>query len=254
MVEDLYLYKFRSINKWLIEGIVKNTIYFAHPAELNDPFDCQVDLGGALSRAIAEAKGDRHDFLKRFLDNEEFINNWHNVIGNMGVFSFSLYRQAILEETLMWSHYAEEHRGVCFQYVIPETFIKKLMDDSEDTRLVCAAEVDYSEDGFVEFLLQAPLIDYDFTAALLRKYLFKKSPSWRHENEGRMLLRRSGTLHLPPRCLKSVCFGVRSSVSDRELVRKLASDYAGCDEVYKVVRGDGDHKLKVEIHGEGFDS
>jgi hypothetical protein len=42
--ESFVLYKYRAINKRLIESLINQTLYFARPDELNDPFDCRIDL------------------------------------------------------------------------------------------------------------------------------------------------------------------------------------------------------------------
>lgn len=53
--ESLILYKFRKIDKRLIESLVNQNLYFANPTSLNDPFDCQIDLEAALKRAELSA-------------------------------------------------------------------------------------------------------------------------------------------------------------------------------------------------------
>ena len=55
--ESFVLYKFRAIDKHLIESLVSQSLYFARPDALNDPFDCQIDLKAALKRAESSAGG-----------------------------------------------------------------------------------------------------------------------------------------------------------------------------------------------------
>lgn len=38
------LFKFRTINKYLIESLVNPSIFFPKPENLNDPFDCRPNL------------------------------------------------------------------------------------------------------------------------------------------------------------------------------------------------------------------
>lgn len=147
MSDHLHFYKFKPINKWLIESIVNHTIFAPRPADLNDPFDCQVDLERVFKRAISLASGEKREFIKSFYENKEFLENWKNEISVKGVYSFSLINNKILSEPLMWSHYADEHRGVCVEYIVPSQYItKNLMQDNLENTLVACCDVKYQND------------------------------------------------------------------------------------------------------------
>ena len=247
MPESLHFYKFRSINKWLIESIVQRTIFAPRPENLNDPFDCQVDLESVFERAISLATGEKLNFIKSFHKNKAFIEGWKNEIRSKGVYSFSLINSEILSEPLMWSHYADEHRGVCLEYILPKDFIvENLMRKDSGNSLVVCGRVDYQDNAFVKCILEAPQDLYKFAEALLHKYLLTKSPSWRYENEGRLILRKSGSIKLPNECLRRVYFGLRSAESDIDLITELAKSYSGCHSFYRVIKGNGDYELISE--------
>jgi len=244
MSDALQFYKFKPINKWLIESIVHRTIFAPRPEDLNDPFDCQVNLERVFERAISLASGEQLDFIKSFYDNKAFIENWKKEISSKGVYSFSLINSEILSEPLMWSHYADEHRGVCVEYILPKEFIFEnlLAQDLENGLVVCNS-VDYQDNGFVECILEAPQDLEGFAEALLRKYLLTKSPSWHYEKEGRLVLRKSGIIKLPKESLRRVYFGLRSAESDIELITELARTYSGCNSFYKIIKGNGDYEI-----------
>ncbi|MFP6797992.1 MAG: DUF2971 domain-containing protein [Pseudomonas sp.] len=244
MSDDLHFYKFRAINKWLIESIVNHTIFAPSPTDLNDPFDCQVDLERVFERAISLASGEKLKFIKSFHENNAFIDNWIKEIGTKGVYSFSLINSEILSEPLMWSHYADEHRGVCMEYIVPKEYIDEtFMAKDHENRLLVGGSVEYQDDGFVECILNAPQDLEQFATALLRKYLLTKSPSWHYEKEGRLVLMKSGSINLPRGALRRVYFGLRSSESDIRLITELARTYSGCNSFYKVEKGSGDYEL-----------
>lgn len=252
MTDDLHFYKFKPINKWLIESIVQQTIYAPTPSELNDPFDCQIDLerilSRALSRAMEHANNDQINFIKSFYESKNFIDNWKATIKTKGVYSFSFdnYLSPILNEPLMWSHYADEHKGVCLEYIIPKQYIvENLMSEDMDNRIVIAGNVEYKQSSFVDCILTAPQHTKEFTEALLRKYLCTKSPSWKYEQEGRLIMWKSGTIKLPKESLKSIHFGIRATPSDIDLVKKLATTYSNCNNYYQIVPGD-DYSLNCE--------
>ncbi|GAB6139882.1 DUF2971 domain-containing protein [Methylosoma difficile] len=247
MSDSLHFYKFRSINKWLIESIVQRTIFAPRPEDLNDPFDCQVDLESVFERAISLASGEKLHFIKSFYENKVFIENWKNEMSSKGVYSFSLINSQILSEPLMWSHYADEHRGVCLEYILPKEFIlENLMAQHLENRLFVCNSVDYQDSGFVECILKASPDLERFAEDLARKYLLTKSPSWHYEKEGRLVLRQSGSIKLPNESLRRVYFGLRSAKSDIELITELARSYSGCNSFYKAIKGKGDFEFKFE--------
>ncbi|NJA06670.1 DUF2971 domain-containing protein [Methylococcaceae bacterium WWC4] len=244
MSDSLHFYKFRPINKWLIESIVHRTIFAPRPADLNDPFDCQVDLEKVFERAISISSGEKQKFIRSFYENKEFIENWKKEISSKGVYSFSLINSEILSEPLMWSHYADEHRGVCIEYILNKKFItENLMSEDDVNHLVVCNSVEYQGNGFVECILKAPQDLKTFAEVLLRKYLLTKSPSWHYEKEGRLVLRQSGSINLPNESLRRVYFGLRSSESDIKLITELARAYSGCNSFHKVTKGNGDYEL-----------
>ncbi len=37
------LYKYRKIDKYLLESLINNELYFSHHSKLNDPLDCKIN-------------------------------------------------------------------------------------------------------------------------------------------------------------------------------------------------------------------
>jgi len=60
MDKNCHFYKFRRIDKYTIESLVTPSLYFARPSELNDPFDCQINLDITLAAAAALSEGFPH--------------------------------------------------------------------------------------------------------------------------------------------------------------------------------------------------
>lgn len=46
-------HKFRALNENFWKNLVASTVYFSAPKQLNDPYDCQIDLVKALGLANA---------------------------------------------------------------------------------------------------------------------------------------------------------------------------------------------------------
>ena len=82
------LYKFQSFSVNALSSLSENYLYFANPDQLNDPFDVASE---SLEKQFKNLKLNKYDFKLCSLSQ---INN----------------------NKLMWSHYTQEHTGICVGY------------------------------------------------------------------------------------------------------------------------------------------
>ena len=234
-MKDTFLqFKFRTINKYLIESLVNPSIYFATPAELNDPFDCRLNLRRSFQRAASYATDNRKKWLHHVMSIPNFIENFDSLINSVGVCSFS----SIMEETLLWSHYADQHRGVCLTYEFPTSF---LLDTQ--FKLTVGGPVIYMEEPLTEWLRNGPIEDMElesFVKELLHILLKTKSPSWAYEKEARLIRSKSGDCAICGAFMKQVCFGLQTPQRDIDLIIRLSSDYCGCTRFARMVSDETD--------------
>ena len=216
------LYKFRKIDKWLIESLVNRSLYFAQPKALNDPFDCCIDLKQAIGRAASSAKGDRKTYLSSLLENPVFFKTWEARIANLGVCSFSRANR----HPLLWSHYADEHKGLCLEFRFRTAYLL-----NRDLNLTTAGNVEYHSEPLKAWLKKSPLEDKLFVFELIHKYLKTKSPAWKYESEARMLGNKPGvvTFNRQESFLNRICFGIRTPDADISLIRTIAQTYSDCN-------------------------
>jgi hypothetical protein len=142
---------------------------------LNDPLDCRPRLTNVPAPQTAtdlHAAAFERDFLEKFQI-------------EIGILCFSKY----IEEPLLWSHYADSHRGIAlgFEYTELPTTFAKIVYRPDNTR----AELDYEE-------ARNSLDDEDRLIGTLKSSFTTKASSWLYEQEYRQFvkLRRSGE----PRC------------------------------------------------------
>lgn len=220
-----FLFRFRSLvpaSKPYVEASIRNNeIYFAAPSDLNDPYDCQLalDITGTDQEWIAHVRTslkmqndrrkkklglmERHRQAKNYvaqgdhrkLDGKDFAK----MTNNFGVACFS----GLMNNQLMWSHYANNHRGICLVY-------KPALDTSG--LLSRAYEVEYKEE-----YPQVRLVDFSkLQEVAVNRLLLTKSKDWAYEAEFR-LLRPFGakeSLHHSPPALVGVVLGARISTED----------------------------------------
>jgi len=200
-MKEITLFKFRIIDKFLIDALVNGTIFCARPDRLNDPFDCQVDIRKAVDHAISLLSGKKKQNLVKFSKPNGLFDKIQNSIKNVGVCSFSL----VLEEPLLWSHYANGHKGLCLHYEIPFQYF------FEPSKTIDGAilPVDYGDNPLTEWLIEnAPekskINVSEFSNKLVEKVLSIKGKGWSYEKEARIICNREGAFAIPRSCLKRV--------------------------------------------------
>jgi len=242
MDDHRYYYKFRSINKYLIESLVKGTLYFAAPNKLNDPFDCQVDIKKAINNAISSPKISKagRNFLKNIYEDEEYFDNAQKRLKKLGICSFSLK----LEEPLLWSHYADEHRGICLVYQL--SFDMATIPGAElITKRISRAPVQYGKNPITDLMIieasdpesshYSENYKKDFLERLELIPSNKKNECWSYEKEIRLIIDKEGVLPVPKNNLKQIIFGLNTSESDMDLIRQLV-DNSGYSVKYRQMK------------------
>ena len=212
---DYNLFKFRAINKHLLSALVKGELYFARPSCLNDPFDCRVDLVTVLENAISVAQQPARGNLEKLRAMHAFLAKVQADLANMGVCSFSLEQI----NSLMWAHYADNHRGVCLLYSFPESFFH-----DRAARILGVDAVDYRPNSIRNLLLEwapHPGTFEGFGIPLIKKALTAKAGPWKYENEVRILRTTHGAEMIEKNCLKQVCFGLETPDGEIALVTEL---------------------------------
>ena len=239
---DYCCFKYRAIDKRLVEQLVSSEMYFPYRAQLNDPFDCNVDIVRALDHVIASGDCKEPGLLQKFKQDEAVSQRFSNNVGEMGIGSFSLSNN----ETLLWSHYADDHRGVALRYDFPKAFL-----DNENEILGVSA-VSYAPNAISDWLTENAHLYRDdhreFIIGLLKKVLMSKAPAWEHEQEARIVRPKSGVFALPRGTLTHVIFGLQTSQQDQKVVRSLVDKYYDGVRFGRVVRTDDDFGIgTIEI-------
>ncbi len=178
--------------------MIYNEIYLASPKDFNDPFDCRItpnlksltkeeeeqyiiDMGIANYQVIEEEQRDLELVLKKFefrlRDKDKLQKEYNTLLYNdqdkyYGIFSLSRRWNSIL----MWSHYANCHRGFCIGY-----WFNKLMKSNNFDK---SGYVDYRKD-YPTIKPRAPKKD---EAMIINFFIetFTKSDEWTYEEEFRL--------------------------------------------------------------------
>ena len=208
----------------MIDSLVHSQLYFAHPEDLNDPFDCKVDIEKSLRKAISQSSGSGRQTLEILLNDEllKEINKVHQqILKDWGVFSACSNPKA-LNCSLLWSHYADGHRGVCLIYATPTTNFLKT------NKIIGGLPVEYGSDQLTEWFKELPANENIYNRAfeeIFKKVLTVKDRCWKYEVEWRMIRMTSGIVSIDKSYLQHVCFGLNASEGEIKLIREILEKF-----------------------------
>ncbi len=241
-MEANHILKFRKIDKLFINSLERSQIYFARPEELNDPFDCKVNIEKSLRRAISQSSGSERETLENILNNDEVLKLFNQVqqeIKGYGVFSGS--HKPALESSPMWSHYADKHRGVCLIYAIPT----EPMDFFKKNQIIGIQNVIYGPNQLTEWFKKLPANKNIHNCAfedMIKIFVKIKHISWKYEDEVRMIRKTSGIVSIDKSYLQHVCFGLNAS---EDLIREILIKFNYDVGYSRMHKGDSDFALRA---------
>ena len=250
------LYKFQSFEgKSSIENLRRSQIWFSKPAGLNDPFDCTIpvkfidtDNEDVMTKFMENyyfenlrksgnaeeiSKFKQEHFRNGKLDQEtliqadkmirEFSQQQTKKYLNTGVACFTTE----LTNILMWSHYANGHRGFCLEFdteYFPSSakLIKVIYGSSYPTLS--------PEDLFKE-------------PHKLGEPLYTKSKDWENEEEWRLIMKKGdSSFEYNPKALTGIYFGYWALKENIDKIITLPAKSA--PRLYQMQRSKTEFKLE----------
>jgi len=246
-VNDQVLYKYRSFNCRSLSMLKNREFYFSDPKHFNDPVDCQISIYGAVKTAVELAE--KEDLtvkakLQKLKSLDYIYTKMENDVKGAAVFSLSKEENNVL----MWSHYADSHKGFCVGFTLSSAFTEY----NKANAIIGTNEVHYSENNpFVDYFLEFARCSHppewkEFWVPLISMGFVVKSKSWSHENEVRIIRGMPGKVQFSPSELKVVIFGLQMKLKKRNKIRKILSgvewDHV---QMKEVIREHDGFKLKV---------
>jgi hypothetical protein len=246
------LYKYCKVDKYTKEIFLEQALFASSRDKFNDPFDCRIKLSTectldefreavntdhlGLQRFIAPDK-DREAQIKSLYERKHlFFNgraeeNLQQFVSETGILCFS----ELNDHILMWSHYADYHRGICliFDTEAGESLFKIERDSQYNTRKI----------SYCNTLPVFECFNTELTEVAARA-IFRKSPIWEYEKEWRIIKCRGANekIDLPRRTLVGVILGSKISLEDRANVEELCRKVDPALKIYK-------SSLKEDVYG-----
>lgn len=256
------LYRYRKCDVNSIREIVNSEFYFPSPLMFNDPFDCRSSFSiddasdddfSAFFRLILQA-GEPNSSPEEVDDKvnavmekqlhrepawrEHHQNVWTKSVeeqsGSLGVLCLS----EVNDDILMWSHYADNHRGFCLQF--DKAGIESSLSNCKPVRY---------RDSYPTL---NEVVQCDLTE-MTHLYLLSKSRHWAYEREWRILFDPERQSPKPGNrvvaydtgLLTGIIFGCEMPSDTRRFVQNLVRHRDGI-KIYEAEKSKNDYKIRVE--------
>lgn len=257
-----HLYKYRALTpetEARVQAIFeRQELWFAPPETFNDPFEARFDLYADASREAKErflsdilaADHPGHPHIARARAREAFDYGAdlfpvveRSIRENLGASARRdpavLSLCARCDHVLLWSHYADSHRGICLGF----------RTDRSDSLFSHALPVKYRPD-FPRVSLYESTPDERFYAACLTK-----ADVWSYEEEWRVVAmpppfyRSAGLFRFPPDALAKVVLGALIADECRAKVLEWVQAYPSAIEVAQAQLLPNQYGLSIETLG-----
>lgn len=199
------LYKYRRVGKYTEKIFTEHILWFDHPINFNDPFDCWAYVDEFNTKDLINIQAVKSFLMENQL-NENCLPSYNkeklkkcvdSVLNMVGICCFSKKKDNIL----MWSHYSDFHKGLCIEF-----------DTKEDSNLFhVVVPVNYVE--------KIPLYNHSSDRdKIIEKLIQSKAKDWAYEEEIRVLKtgkeienNNGQAFKFNPQALKKVIFGCKAS-------------------------------------------
>lgn len=212
----MILRKYVKCSVYDIENIARKSICYTTPECFNDPIDAYflnspVDKFKTI-KAILTSEIINQIRISCFFDYEKIRDTNKNTLTP--------------QELLMWTYYANSHKGICLEYDVPRNnfdFIEPTNDFDETRKFI--QEVRYIDNLAIDYnQLFRNIADYKGYEDLLQTVYFAKDKAFENEKEIRALIYdKSGTNYLPAEFpyLKKIVFGYKCSKDTKYVINCL---------------------------------
>ena len=228
---------FRNFNQFTLSDLINNELTLCSPKLMNDPYDTLFLKWGEYQNNKAE--------------NKKHIKYLSDAFNYYRIRSFSLpidnNNNKMIENILMWSHYAGNHEGFCIEYKLS----KETFNITKDEYVVRLKKIIYRDDDNNNKdnnnNKETPIINLETNTISTNLGLCRKHPLWEYENEVRLIAYVPGNeknyyqIPLGNSTIESVYFGYKCSeehiktimniLSDKIPYYKMESDYSN---IYKL--------------------
>lgn len=251
--EVLYRYKYLPFNEGSLKVITEGTVKFTCPLDFNDPFDCQpvayIDKQVRKKEYFkwAESQMSHLSPAKRVQEINKLYRRLSNAIHSGDILNMNLKQVGVLSlsrtcnDILMWSHYAENHKGFVVGFHYQNTYESSF---EKGIAHLLPYRVEYKE--------ARPVFNFSESHEIM-KCMLVKSPQWKYEEEERAFTFNQGPgIHKYDKENRLYCViaGAKIEPENLKLLKDAvlkASDELGREIKFKQAKL-SDKSFSIDIH------
>lgn len=245
------LYKYQPVTAQTLQNLKRCTLWFSPPASFNDPFDCalkvvraeNIDFERVWQHLEATTSIDP-EFATSMRPDGELSDEFRASTARGIESAFGKIRDQNLNQRgvaclsakrdnmLMWSHYANGHRGFCLEF------------DTSCEPFCQAKQVIYS--SAVPQLDPVEYLAYDATKPNpLDTMMLTKHECWQYESEWRLVHANANTAYTyDHRLLTGIYFGAAMPEAQMDMIAQLLLGAPTC--LYRFRAVDGSFGIEAE--------
>lgn len=217
------LYKYRPVNEYSLKNLAENTVWLNTSDEFNAPFDSVFSCVSQEENIIDTARAwfDKTNYPKEIrglyesliklsvnLKNNDFSSEMKQ---NVGVYCLTTENDSIL----MWSHYADYHKGFCIGYDTLK-FTEKIHTNN-------LYPVIYTDSMFDLYKHMGDLQDGKTNHFALKLAAMYKATCWSYEKEWRLIWQGLSGLGIYHNAINfpqptEIYFGAKTSECDKKRI------------------------------------
>ena len=248
-----FLYRYCAINNFSLNSLFTNTIFVSDPSKFNDPYDSTFALTYNLGKQLLDDAASAFDKSSKYYENYkqlfdgnlsekdelcryEIYRNFCDA-GSLGGILLDQHQKAkefvrnrsvaclsALEPTqpkaiLMWSHYAEQHKGICLAY--NKSKLESALNNT-NVKFILEPVVYKSNRNIYEKIPDSIGYDFGSIERFLLDSLFRKANFWRYEKEYRLVAESAPQSIDCAGALEKIYFGTRTPSVDMDTIFSFA--------------------------------
>lgn len=251
------LYRFRPLsdnNDYEFENLENDKVWLNCPDNFNDPFDSKPLYNP--DKLYNLLKNDSE--LKKFVTEKDadYINNLYHktYVEYCKNYRIGCFTENNYTNILMWSHYANAHKGFCLKYDftdkkqnIPENLLNSICPVIYSNQIFDITEYLYSSTKNVTAYLKDNNITRHFNNILLNLVVLFKSDIWSYENEWRIVMEKNlykieNLIDVPKP--SAIYIGLNTSNRNKAILKNISRKRK--IDIFQIVRSPNEYKLQIE--------
>lgn len=240
--------------------LINGELWFGLPKNLNDPYECEFIIKEYDNIPLTDLIEFFYETMPEFLESDSIKTRINKILSDYSIFHQDVhkYLRYRLEKfygltsftydkdnILMWSHYADSHKGFCLAFDKNELFEslrfpwKEFYDVDYKPNLI-TAELDITESSF-EIKNE-------------KNILCRKLDIWKKENELRLITfnfkSSKRNIAFDKKCIKGIIIGENMNSNDELTIQNIIGNDSQLSEIIiqKAVKDLGKKTMKIIKH------